>query len=968
MTVSRENSTEKYLIAGTDPEVVKLYEELPDRAKDLQFGLLEDDIVVLDTETTGLDPASCSLLEIAAIRMRGGERIAEFHTLMNPGRAIPEEITELTGITQDDVEGAPSPREAVAQFAEFVGSSDLVAHNADFDRSFIMRQALPGEFPGNWIDSLTLSFIVLPRLKSHRLVDLARAFNLDAPSHRAMDDTVTLSQLWRILLAGLLAMTPGVANRIAELSPQTDWTLRAYFQQAAQQYPGVDFSLRQNRQAQTKEIALPPRTDADEVPLSFCNEEVIDKAFSESGIIGEMYPGFEVREEQRAMAQEVAASLRQGDIRILEAGTGVGKSMAYLLPLALGAKQNLITTGVATKTNALMDQLVYHELPRLQEALGGLDYVALKGYEHYLCLRKLEHLMRTSEDESAGTLNAITALLNFSAQTSQGDIDALSFNWARIPRADYQANPHDCLKQRCPFYPRLCYLHGARKAAQSADIVVTNHALLFRDMEAENGILPPIRHWVIDEAHSVEGEARRQLSFVVSSQDIESAFMRITSNRSGIIARVRKKAPALEGGDPLFGVTIDIENRIGNIRLIAADFFTQLEEIPSEDARDLGSYNVSTTWISSEIRESPRWIALCEPGTKLAGELRSLNGRLADLISMLEQFEGEFASQLAELTSITSEIHRAVEALNLVLAGTDDRFVYSIQLDRNPRRPSQVLEAMRLDIGETLSADLYPNVRSLIFTSATVATGEREPFAHFMRATGLDRAEDKSVHAAQFASSYDFDRKMTILLPSNMPEPSSQHYQKEFARLLYETHVAMGGSVLTLFTNRREMEALYRKLKPQLADAGIELIAQTRGASTKTLRDRFLEDKSLSLFALKSFWEGFDAPGDTLRCVIIAKLPFGRPNDPLARERESRDGRAAWGKYSLPEAIVELKQAAGRLIRNSTDSGWLILADGRLQTKNYGSAFLRAMPTHDIRTLSIDEIARLMETQDPGLV
>ena len=170
------------------------------------------------------------------------------------------------------------------------------------------------------------------------------------------------------------------------------------------------------------------------------------------------------------------------------------------------------------------------------------------------------------------------------------------------------------------------------------------------------------------------------------------------------------------------------------------------------------------------------------------------------------------------------------------------------------------------------------------------------------------------------------------------------------------------------FTNRREMEAFYRELKPLLANEGIELVAQTRGTSTKSLRDRFLSDRNLSMFALKSFWEGFDAPGDTLRCVIIARLPFSRPDDPITREREVRDGRAAWGRYSLPEAVMDLKQAAGRLIRNSTDSGWLVLADARLQTKNYAKSFLRAMPTPDIRTLATDEIARLMETQEPGAV
>lgn len=969
MDVSREIQLDEFLIAGTDADVARMYRQLPEHARDLQFGLVEDEVVVLDTETTGLNPSSCSLLEIAAIRMRGNEFVDEFHTFVDPGHAVPEEITELTGITQADVAGAPSPREAVAALAEFAGNRNLVAHNAGFDRDFVMRQAEPGALLGEWVDTLALSQIVLPRLKSHRLVDLSAAFGLHAPSHRAMDDTICLGALWRILLAGIQAMTPGLAAAIAGLSPKTDWPLRPYFAQAALENLGVDFSLRRNRTERTQASALPPRPDADEVPLSFCDEARIDEAFSPAGILGAMYPGYEERPEQLAMAQEVAACLREGDIRVIEAGTGVGKSMAYLVPIAFGARENKVTMGVATKTNALMDQLVYHELPRLRDALGGdLAYVALKGYDHYLCLRKLEHAVRSHQDDECNVINMTATLLSFTAQTSQGDLDALNISWVRLPRADIQANANDCLKKRCPYFPRRCFLHGARRAATSADIVITNHALLFRDMQADNGILPPIRHWVIDEAHGVEGEARRQLSSSITSRELELELGRIVNPKSGIMTRVRKQADKLEGGDMLYGVTADIENRVGQIQLVAAEFFTGLTGLSAPDSRDSGSYNIVTIWISAELREGHVWRDLLEPGTKLADALWGLNGRLADLVSMLEQFEGEFANQLAELSGITGDIKNAVDALRLILDGTDDRYVTSLQLDRNPRRPNQALEAMRLDIGESLAADLYPQTRSLVFTSATIATAEREPFAHFLRATGLDRVVDKPVRTSIFASGYDYERNMTILLPSDMPEPNAPGYRDAFARLLYETHVAMGGSVLTLFTNRREMEALYRELKPRLADEGIELIAQTRGTSTKSLRDRFLSDRNLSMFALKSFWEGFDAPGDTLRCVIIARLPFSRPDDPIACERQVRDGRAAWGHYSLPEAVMDLKQAAGRLIRNSTDSGWLVLADARLQTKNYARSFLRAMPTPDIRTLSISEIARLVETQDPGSV
>lgn len=964
---SEINRVDEFLIPGTDAKVAELYRSLPSIAASLEFGLVEDDVVVLDTETTGLDPARCRLIEIAAVRLSGRDIVGRFETFVDPGCAIPAEITELTGITQADVAGAPSAPEAVAQLAEFAGDCNLVAHNASFDQAFIMRQARPGALLGDWVDTFALAQIALPRFRSHRLADLARAFGVHSPSHRAMDDVESLAEIWRILLAALQGMTPGLAAYIAGLSPQTEWPLRMYFRRAADAMPSIDFSLRKIRSARVANETRKDRNDADEVPLRIPSEEEIEATFSEDGIAGAMYTSYEQRHEQTAMAKEVANAARFEQVSIVEAGTGVGKSMAYLLPYALIAKKNNITMGVATKTNALMDQLVYHELPRLSAALGDLHYIALKGYDHYPCLRKLERMARDSEEDEVRVIQMIAMLLNFTAQTSWGDLDALNIHWAGLPRTRVQANANDCLKKRCPFFPLRCYLHGARRSAASADIVVTNHALLFRDIQADNAILPPIRHWIVDEAHSVESEARRQLSHSAAARELDAALRMLAGSKSALVSRIRGKALQHDGGEILLGATVDITNRVESIHSAALQFFSSVKNLDAQGANGGDAYNWTTLWVGEGLREKQAWRTVTMLGNELLSKLKGLTGRIADLISMLETFEGAFASQQAEATAIGGNIKEACEALKLTLEGVDTSYVYSAQINRDPESISESLDAAKLDIGETLSLLFYPQMKSIVFTSATLATAEKDPFAHFADTTGVKRLAPERVRTLLLSSGYDYDRNMTIFLPSDMPEPNSRDYRAQLAHLLYETHVAMGGSVLTLFTNRREMESLYRELKPLLASNGVDLIAQMRGTSTKSLRDRFLADENLSLFALKSFWEGFDAPGDTLRCVIIVRLPFGRPNDPIALEREVRESRGAWRKYSLPEAVMDLKQAAGRLIRNSTDSGWLVLADARLQTKNYARSFLRAMPTSDIRTCTIEEMARTIENGSPGL-
>lgn len=956
-----------YLIPGTDAATVEWYAALPALGQE-NFELLEDEVVVVDTETTGLDPSRDQLIEIAACIMRGPEIVERFQTFVDPGFHIPDEISELTGITDADVASKPDPSLAVELFAEWADDRNLIAHNAAFDRSVIMRQAVPGAIAGKWMDSLAMARIVLPRMRSHRLKDLACAFGLPQSTHRATDDVEATARLWRVLVAGAYTLPDGLADLIAGLSPMTDWSLRHIFSQAALALPGTTkWTLRRSRAQHVMDSNMRAILDPEEERPApkFPTDEQVKHEFSQNGAAGRMYENYEPRQEQLDMALEVTSALRSNTHRALEAGTGVGKSMAYLLPAAMSAKANDITFGVATKTNALMDQLVYNELPRLDKALGGLRYVALKGYDHYPCLRKLESMAREIDTQrKPEVIEMIATLHTYTAQTAWGDLDALNLHWRGLPRYAIEASSSDCLKNRCPYFPLRCYLHGARRHAKNSHIVVTNHALLFRNVKADNGILPTIKHWIVDEAHAVESEARDQLSFSITARDLEATLIRLAGSH-GTLAQIRRKSLELDGGVMLQGKCAQAQAMIGTIQNVATSFFSFVKDLGglSDDRnRGHGGYNRVTLWISDEIRASGPWLTLENPGRNLSKKLEELVDCLQRLAAMVQQFE-ELNNLYADLSHQHCSLWEMQSALSLVIEGKDKDYVYSAVINLGSDELGEELNAARLDVGRVLADDFYPNASSVIYTSATLATGSSKPFAFFEHGSGLDLLDTTTVSVRQMASSYDFDANMKVLLPAGFPEPTNRACKGQLAELIYEAHAAMGGSVLTLFTNRREMEELYHALRPRLAEQGIELIAQTKGFSTKTIRDRFLADRELCLFALKSFWEGFDAPGETLRCVIIPKLPFGRPNDPISRERELREGRAAWGRYSLPEAVMDLKQAAGRLIRNSTDRGFLILADGRLQTKSYGKTFLKALPTSNIRTLPIEELLRVMREE-----
>ena len=948
-------------MAGTPDFVVRNYETLVDRARTRTFGLIEEDVIVLDTETTGLSVQDNKLIEIAAARLRGREVVDRFDTFVHPGGPIPPEIVRLTGITDADVAAAPSPEEAVAALEEFVGGCPVIAHNAAFDRSFI--EAVKGGVRVSevWIDSLALSRIALPRLASHKLSALAELFGCSAVSHRASDDVDALCGVWRILLTALADLPRGLMRRLADMHPDVPWSYRPIFSYLAGEDPDGIFSLAAARAEVLSADAPLERVDADELPgLAMPSGDELQAQYAPGGLVSRMYPGYEPRSEQVEMACEVRDALATSTHRVIEAGTGVGKSVAYLVPLAEAARRNRITVGVATKSNNLADQLMYHELPRLaREMEGGLTFCALKGYDHYPCLRKLERLARSTAEiktnrDPADTLTAMAVIYAYVCQSPTGDLDGLGIRWRSVNRADLTTPSRECARRLCPFFPDKCLVHGARRRAARVDVVVTNHSLLFRNVAAEGKILPPIRHWVIDEAHSVEREARRQWALSVSAEESRAASERLGGERSGALGQMIRNLAGSDAATLYMGLSAKAVASAQRASLAMADLFDGVRDLARRGRSD--GYDNANIWIGPEMRAGAPWQAFLSCGLTAVDALDEAHRNLSSLVETVSQDKPEFVVDVADAARRVGEMH---DALALIMAGEDERYVYSLQVNRRLRAGGESLTAELLDIGEMLAERWLPEVHSAIFTSATISIAGN--FSHFERAVGLNRLPKGSSRALHLDSSYDFDENMTVVVAGDVPDPRSRDaYLDTLEQLLVDVHLAMGGSSLTLFTNRRDMEELYARVEPRLSAAGLELACQQRNASARQLRDRFISEKSSSLFALKAFWEGFDASGDTLRCVVIPKLPFSSPTDPLSCERGRREERA-WAQYALPEAVLEVKQAAGRLIRSSSDVGVLVLADSRLVTKGYGKKFLNSLPTSGYQRIESGSVGRYLE-------
>ncbi|MEG0070776.1 MAG: helicase C-terminal domain-containing protein [Raoultibacter sp.] len=1012
-TVEPTYTIQNSISDATPPAIRARYIQLVADAAAADYGDLDADVVVIDTETTGFSFNHDELTQIAAARMSQGKIVEWFVTFVNPGKPIPEDVVHLTDIHDSDVADAPTPAEACEKLAAFVGTSDLVAHNAAFDRTFVTKNAGGACLANNtWIDSLDLARIALPRLKSHRLIDLVHTFGAPVSTHRADADVEATCTIYRILLAAVAAMPASLVTYISELAPIEEWPSGKVFRYFASEewqskandlvkgggvaldpaavelngtatmFPNTFFDLRRLRQKSLGVHELKPKPDADELaadPLSglqFPAEEEIAAAFNQDGLIGTLYDTYEVRAEQTLMAEQVRQAFSTSTNLVVEAGTGVGKSMAYLLPAALTAQRNNITVGIATKTNALLDQIVHKELPLLStalEALTGepLTYAPLKGFSHYPCLRMVNRLvgegatMKLVAGKDVSQAPALAGLLSFIEQSEYDDIDGLKIDYRTIPRYLITTTSHECLRRKCPFFGHLCFVHGARRKAEASNIVVTNHSLLFCDIAADGGLLPPIRYWVVDEAHGAEAEARRAFSPELSAESIMRLAHRISGDEGSRNIFMRAELAAAKAGEAttlILGLSTKARSAGKAFEQASSELCSHMKDLLFFDTnRRSKGYEYVELWLNDQIRASDTFANLVSHGRVFADRTEKLITACQELVAALESVEGAAMAQ-RDIASAVLEAKDMLFAVEVILFKAPPTYAYAALLSKKNDRPVEKLQALLVNVGDKMNETLFTNTHSVVFASATLAIADS--FDAFETAVGLNTTEHSRANTCQLASSYDFDGQMTVYVVEDMPEPNDPAYLGELQKLLVGVHRAQQGSMLSLFTNRKEMEACFHVVQPAIKSDDLRVVCQKWGVSVKGLRDNFLADEHLSLFALKSFWEGFDAPGATLRGVIIPKLPFGKPTDPLSCVRSERDSQA-WSHYVLPAAVLETKQAAGRLIRNADDSGCLILADKRLLTKGYGKVFLRSLPSKTIKVLPmaalVEELAQKNE-------
>ncbi|MFM9179826.1 MAG: ATP-dependent DNA helicase [Phycisphaerales bacterium] len=650
----------------------------------------------------------------------------------------------------------------------------------------------------------------------------------------------------------------------------------------------------------------------------------VDVLLADTGAIARRLAGFEVRPQQLAMAAAVERAFDERQRLFVEAGTGVGKSFAYLIPAIRRVVERGERVVIATNTISLQEQLIEKDIPLLNAVIPEeFTAVLVKGRGNYVSLRRLKLASERegrlfSHDDDRSDLHRLE---DWAYATEDGSLASLP----QLPRPEVwdhvQSDAHNCMGRRCPTFDK-CFYQAARRRMEHGQVLVTNHALFFADLAmrsragASGGVLPPYHHVILDEAHEIEDVASEHFGVRLSESGVRHLLRTLYQTGTG-----RGFLSAMRGGADADGA---IEEAIRAVRTCESAAERQFDA--------LWRWNEVRGEASGRMRE-PGAVEdhLSAPMLALAAALRMLRDRIDH---EPDQFELNAYAARAEAHGTCAR-----DLMAQALGGC----VYWVEAGKRRRgeRPNVTLVCAAVDVGPILREHLFAQDKGVVLTSATLATGQGD-FRHAAVRLGCDDPQ-----TLQLGSPFDYGRLVRLIVERAMPEPDHPDYEDELSRRVLHHVRATDGGAFVLFTSFRTLDVVAERIAADLVDMGHPLHVQGTGVPRNTLLERFRADERSVLFGVSSFWQGVDVRGRALRNVIITRLPFEVPDRPIVQARheliESRGGRPFF-EDSLPRAVLRFKQGFGRLVRSSTDEGRVVVLDPRIATKRYGRAFLDALP------------------------
>lgn len=685
--------------------------------------------------------------------------------------------------------------------------------------------------------------------------------------------------------------------------------------------------------------------------------EFAASCISEGGSLSVMSENFEERPVQVRLLKSIANAFNKGQVGAFEAGTGVGKSYAYLIPAILWAAQNKERVVISTGTINLQQQLSEKDIPAAQKILGKeVKAILVKGRNNYVCLRRLEELGK-ERDLFTNESDALEKIREWAKTSPSGSRSDLSFFppenvWSRV------ASESDaCMGLHCPFRDK-CFVMSLRREASDAQILVVNHHLLFADIESrmngvgydDSAVLPPYRRIVFDEAHGIENAATsffsEQITRMKIIKQMNLLYRKRRSSYAGYIFTLVALSTQEDTSDDVAEAMEQIKSDIAGLETAALDIM-QNESMLRLYEKTRASFSPVISLLGTLAKDLERLVSAVR--------------KIMDGLSEEDKAENAYWETKSILRHLESG---AILCKDFAFWDEKRDMVFWIQKQRLPEGFASdgnatyvVFSRTPLYIAPLMNAGVFEPMESVVCTSATLKISA--DFGFWMRRTGVSLVSQERVAAESFDSPFPYEKNVLLAIVRDIPFPNSIDFQMHIERALLKLIRASGGSTLVLFTSYDSLKNAYAQLHGSLSELGINVLRQGDDDRFRLL-DRFKSDKTSVLFATDSFWQGIDVPGDSLRQVVIVKLPFSVPSDPVfaarAQEIDERGG-SSFMELSVPEAVIKFRQGFGRLVRRGDDSGTVVVLDRRIMEKPYGRIFMQSLPKTRVMYDSVDDIA-----------
>ena len=933
--------------------------------------------LVVDFETTGNKAKEGDqIIQVGAVLIENKQIVSGYSTLVNPGVTIPPFIQQLTGISNEMVQQAPVVEDILPELLSMLDGSVLVAHNVFFDLGFLQYTLSAcgyNPYDGPILDTVELSRLLLPNQTGYRLTDLSTELEVEHDNpHQADSDALATAQILIALLEKLDQLPYPVLQRLGDLTKGFSSNVSELIRSIEKKRLLEGTLERENddnfdyyRQIVLRKSEKAGINDSD-VPMAKDYGEFL-KELQE--ILPMEMPGFEWRDTQQVLMERIYAAFSGAYHLLVEAGTGTGKSLAYLIPAFYWARQSNEKIMIGTHTIQLQEQLFSRDIPMLQKIFGRDITVSLfKGRNNYLCLRKFELSLADQAIDNYDVLLTKGQILTWLTDTTTGDVEELNLPsggqayWRQV-----QSDANSCLNRACPWFSR-CFYHQARQKAQQAEIIITNHSLMLTDVRADQRILPAYSYAIIDEAHHFEDVASHHLGESVYSLQLDGLFTGLYSDKgSGLIEKLNKEIDQTE---------LNLNGKKEQLTMSVFDI-TEAREQVKQMFQKLFNWGIRTAKEGTEtgrlVRrfDSEHWLAQApktlvmsiEEAIESIDVLEKSLGKVFEDLHQAEELTYSLRGLLTDLHGALRDIQGQKNLLRQLLLEQNMERIYWMELDARSTRKAVRINMVPMDVAPLLQEHFFAKKESVVLTSATLSVNQS--FSYVVKRMGL---QVEKVETEIHDSPFDYQKQALLCVPADLPALNAQNEEQFIEKItdaLVQTAIATNGRMLVLFTSHQMLRRVYEGMKDRLTSEGFCLLGHGIDSSSRSkLTKQFKMTPKSVLLGSSSFWEGVDIPGDDLSCLIIVRLPFWPPTHPVVEARSEHIKRNKGNPFmelSIPQAVIRFKQGFGRLVRSRTDRGVILVFDKRLVEARYGKYFIKSLPETTLHYKPFKELLPMIE-------